>query len=105
VAKETANGTAGWSPDTPLSVEADGIETFLLKEQQDEASKPRKRMSRNVGGWISPNFAQVINRSWLEKDAPSDKFDLKAYFPQVGDTVLYVTSLLPPLSSNVQTNN
>jgi hypothetical protein len=51
--------------------------------------KKRKRGIRNVGGWVSPDFAQKIDRSWLERDAPPAKFDLRTFVPQVGDAVLY----------------
>lgn len=49
----------------------------------------RKRTAKNVGGWVSPQFAQEIDRRWLERDAPDTKaFRLETYVPQVGDTVL-----------------
>lgn len=59
-------------------VECDNTKPFL---------KQRKR-GRNVGGWISPEFSEVIDRSWLSGDAPTKEFELSNYVPQVGDTVL-----------------
>lgn len=53
------------------------------------AGLKRKRSARNVGGWISPLFAENIDRSWLEQDCHPDKFDLSRYVPQVGECVLY----------------
>jgi len=50
--------------------------------------KLRKRVVRNVGGWVSPEFAAEIDRSWLASDTPPDRFDLSKYVPQAGDTVL-----------------
>ena len=50
--------------------------------------RKRQRVVRNVGGWVSPEFAKVIDRSWLAADSPPDRFDLSKYVPQVGDTVL-----------------
>lgn len=55
---------------------------------KDPAIKVRKRNLRNVGGWVSPNFATAIDREWLERDTTVDSFDISAYVPQVGDTVL-----------------
>lgn len=51
--------------------------------------KKRETIPKNVGGWVSPAFAQDIDRSWLEADNTPKKFDLSSYIPQVGDTVLY----------------
>jgi hypothetical protein len=56
---------------------------------KDQSTKSRKRNSRNVGGWVSPNFSAEIDRRWLQLDTVDDGFDLSAYAPQVGDTVLY----------------
>jgi hypothetical protein len=56
--------------------------------EQPPDAKQRKRLARNVGGWISPEFSKEIERSWLERDTPAEKFDLSTYVPQVGDTVL-----------------
>jgi hypothetical protein len=50
--------------------------------------KQRKRVVRNVGGWISPQFSKELDRAWLMVDGPTEKFDLSTYVPQVGDTVL-----------------
>lgn len=74
---------------SPESAEADGAESSAPnKEQQDQGAVKRRRIARNVGGWISPNFAEVLDRSWLEKDLPEEKFDPSYFVPQVGDTVL-----------------
>jgi len=54
----------------------------------DEGAKAKKKRELNVGGWIEPNFAASIDRSWLEKDSPQKHFDLKTYVPQAGDTIL-----------------
>jgi hypothetical protein len=63
--------------------------------KSSSAVKPKKKREltgRNVGGWISPKFSHEVDRSWLEKEKPTTTFDLSKYVPQVGDTVLYVTS-------------
>lgn len=57
-------------------------------EEESPVSAKRKRAARNVGGWISSDFAQVIDRSWLESDSPPDKFNASTFVPQVGDTIL-----------------
>lgn len=54
-----------------------------------QSTKGRKRNARNVGGWVSPNFSTEIDRRWLQRDKADDEFDISAYVPQVGDTVLY----------------
>jgi len=81
-----------WSQKAPIS------EVNLPKTEEEpssppksapSASKKRKRGVRNVGGWVSPDFAKKIDRSWLERDTPPTQFDLKTFSPQVGDTVLY----------------
>jgi hypothetical protein len=54
-----------------------------------QSTKGRKRSARNVGGWVSPNFSSEIDRRWLQRDKADDEFDMFAYVPQVGDTVLY----------------
>ena len=67
--------------------------------------------ARYVGGWMSPHFAQELERSWLERTKPLPKtivvpnkaaklatvkktavFDLQNYVPQVGDIVMYYPS-------------
>lgn len=53
-----------------------------------DVGKQRKRVARNVGGWISPDFAKTLDNSWLTVDSPVNKFVLSHYVPQVGDTVL-----------------
>jgi len=56
--------------------------------ENGQAGLKRKRNVRNVGGWISPNLAQELDRSWLNGDCPPANFDLSTYVPQIGDTVL-----------------
>jgi hypothetical protein len=56
---------------------------------KDQSTKGRKRNARNVGGWVSPNFSAEIDRRWLQRDKADGEFDISAYVPQVGDTVLY----------------
>ena len=77
------------SPPAPESVTIEDSS----KVGPPSAKKKRDNMGRNVGGWISPKFANELERSWLERDALPLKFDLPTYVPQIGDTVLYV--LLP----------
>jgi hypothetical protein len=50
--------------------------------------KQRKRVARNVGGWISPDFSEKIDRSWLQELKAQKSFELSKYVPQVGDIVL-----------------
>lgn len=38
---------------------------------------------------MSPAFAKLIDRKWLEKDKAQSHFQPKKYSPQTGDTVLY----------------
>lgn len=58
--------------------ESDNTDTLVMH---------RKR-GRNAGGWISPEFSDAIDRSWLSWDTPTKQFELSNYVPQVGDTVL-----------------
>lgn len=53
-----------------------------------DSDMERQRLAKNVGGWISPAFLKEIDRSWLQRNTPPERFDLKTYCPQVGDTVL-----------------
>jgi hypothetical protein len=95
------------SPDQALSQEWTDVQGFQdtsmvdadeeLQEEDDREMAPqatvriRTRSVRNVGGWISPNMAKLIDRSWLELDqpVPSDQaFDFSTYAPQVGEAVL-----------------
>lgn len=50
--------------------------------------KPKKKKSRNVGGWVSPLFASTIERSWLGVDKYDSNIDLSRFVPQAGDVVL-----------------
>jgi hypothetical protein len=53
-------------------------------------SNKKRNVAKNVGGWISPQFSQEIDRRWLERNTPetTTTFRLETYVPQVGDTVL-----------------
>eukprot|EP00977_Amphora_coffeiformis_P008882 scaffold2013_cov139-Amphora_coffeaeformis.AAC.2 len=91
-AKTKTDDEEPWTQQAPISA------VNLPKMEEEPSSPPksapstgkkRKRGVRNVGGWVSPDFAQKIDRSWLERDTPPTKFDLKTFSPQVGDTVLY----------------
>ena len=51
----------------------------------------RTRSVRNVGGWISPNMAKLVDRSWLERDTPVESgkgLNISSYAPQVGEAIL-----------------
>ena len=70
------------------------FETTVSFSQEEETDSPdatsqskRKRVVRNVGGWISPEFANEVDRSWLSGNSASS-FDVSTYVPQVGDSVL-----------------
>ena len=60
----------------------------------EATGKAGKRQAKNVGGWISPDFAKDIDRSWMEGCVPpynnKQAFNLSTYVPQIGDIVLYV---------------
>ena len=56
---------------------------------QGNNNQAKKKRELQVGGWVSPIFSAVIDRSWLGKDTPDSRFDPKTYVPQPGDTVLY----------------
>lgn len=47
-----------------------------------------KRKNRNVGGWVSPTFARMINRSWLEVDHYEPNINFSTFVPQAGDIVM-----------------
>ena len=63
----------------------------------DPTGRAMKRQAKNVGGWISPDFAKDIDRSWLEGHVPpynnKETFNLSTYVPQIGDIILYVLVL------------
>jgi len=48
----------------------------------------KRKRTRNVGGWISPDLSRLLNRSWLERESPLRHFDPSTYAPQVGECVL-----------------
>ena len=66
------------------------LETAM--EESEGKGTTTKRQAKNVGGWISPDFAKDIDRSWLECLVPpqSNKqaFNLSTHVPQIGDIVL-----------------
>jgi hypothetical protein len=71
------------SPETVLD-EANSELTAPTKLKR----KKRELMPKIVGGWVSPAFAQAVDRSWLETDNPPKKFDASKYIPQIGDTIV-----------------
>lgn len=65
------------------------LEVIGLPEINESANSSKRRMSRNVGGWITPSFSSKIDRIWLSKNDNSGlNFDPSFYVPQIGDTVL-----------------
>ena len=58
------------------------------KSKVEPSQVKRKRLAKNVGGWISPSFAAEVDRSWLNRDATEVEFDARSYAPQTGDVVL-----------------
>jgi hypothetical protein len=67
-----------------------GLDRPIPETEIVNTTRQRIRMVRNVGGWISPDFSNDLDRSWLENVTPSKPFNVCNYVPQVGDTVLYV---------------
>lgn len=54
-----------------------------------------KRVARNVGGWVSPEFSSLVDRDWLEtSESDTTKMSLTTYVPQPGETILYVEKSL-----------
>ena len=73
-------------PEKKLTARTEGHDG---REFENTTTVPMQRKrGRDVGGWISPEFSAVIDRSWLSGDAPTKQFDLSNYVPQVGDIVL-----------------
>lgn len=58
------------------------------EEETSGTAKQRRKIVRNVGGWVSPDFAEEIDRSWLDNDSSAVDFNLSTYVPQIGDIVL-----------------
>lgn len=93
----TKNGTKGIGGDRNSSGDTlRELQAGLLVSEEDvdspakgQSTKGRKRNARNVGGWVSPNFSTEIDRRWLQREKADVEFDISAYVPQVGDTVLY----------------
>ena len=75
--------------------------TALPKEEIQSSASPsaetdrktkKKPKAKNVGGWVSPEFAARLDRQWLSQYQPlctGNKFHLDQYIPQVGDVILY----------------
>mmetsp|Transcript_36975 Transcript_36975/g.89753 ORF Transcript_36975/g.89753 Transcript_36975/m.89753 type:complete len:2489 (+) Transcript_36975:912-8378(+) len=97
-----ANNKADITKKKPSSTKTLAVTDNSKKEKTKKIKDPR-----NVGGWISPQFAKHLDRSWLEREKPTRSippppavpkgsnnkvFDLKSYVPQVGDVVLYYPS-------------
>ena len=61
------------------------------KSRQPSTKKPTRDVARDVGGWVSPMFANEVDRTWLEKTHAPPKFDLYNP-PQVGQVILYYPS-------------
>lgn len=91
--KETEEHTWADAPATAVNLPLTEEDTMNQGKIQSTPSattgKKRKRGVRNVGGWVSPEWADKISRSWLERDYPPATFELKTFVPQVGDAVLY----------------
>ena len=92
-AKKDTEEEETWTEQAPISAvnlptaeeESGGTPVKALQP----VGKKRKRGVRNVGGWVSPDFAAKISRTWLEQDTPPPRFELSTFVPQVGDTLLY----------------
>lgn len=91
---ETTNAASSTCSPTTTPSSPQHAVTDQASKSSSSAAKPKKKREltgRNVGGWISPRFAQEVDRSWLEREKPTPvttPFDLSKYVPQVGDTVL-----------------
>jgi len=93
----SSNGSYNWE-DLPASYDLPpGLDRFtganeLLPPAPPSSSSDTssKAVGRDVGGWVSPEFAKLLNRSWLERESPPHPFDLRSYAPQAGECVLYV---------------
>lgn len=65
-----------------------------LSEEKPETNSEKvakgrtKRVARNVGGWVSPEFAALIDRSWLDSSKSDESITLSTYVPQPGETLL-----------------
>jgi hypothetical protein len=89
------------------------VDNTTINHTKKQQYHKKYRDARNVGGWISPQFSQELDRSWLTRGRPlkpaivvpttgttggigkSDNvmmFDLKGWVPQVGEIVLYYPS-------------
>jgi hypothetical protein len=85
---------AEWNDSLPQDIDdsvADGPSSPVGADEKTGPVKRKRRTNlRNVGGWVSPNFAAQLDRSWLDKDSPGKAFDPSTYAPQVGEAVLCV---------------
>jgi hypothetical protein len=91
--KGKSDAVATKSPDESDAYRSVPSKLELAQEEdvlpdKDKMGGKRKRNARNVGGWVSPQFAEEIDRFWLENDSAVTPFELAKYIPQVGDTVL-----------------
>ena len=68
----------------------DEADDIIADPARPKASKKGglRRKGANVGGWVSPNFASQIDRSWLAGDVYEWKMNLSTYVPQAGDIIL-----------------
>jgi hypothetical protein len=93
-AKSTKDKVANDDEDEEMHVDHETIVESTAKPVEDStehatpASVRRRKKAKIVGGWVSPQFAKEIDRSWLNEDEPADVFDVREYVPQVGDIVL-----------------
>lgn len=70
------------------SLESAYVPPHGFESPESSSNKQRIRIVRNVGGWISPDFSNDVDRSWLEGYKPMQPFDVRYFVPQIGDTVL-----------------
>lgn len=72
----------------PISSPLDTVEGDE-HEPKENGKAPKRKRGRLVGGWISPQFSNDVDRSWLQVESPPRHFDLRTHIPQTGDIVLY----------------
>jgi hypothetical protein len=66
----------------------DDAADFEPKPARESRKGAPKRKNRNVGGWVSPAFARMIDRSWLEGDQYDPNLNFATFVPQAGDIVM-----------------
>jgi len=80
---------AAEKPNQIISSTADGLDdTYEETGAGKGPKKLKKRRSRNVGGWVSPKFGSLIERTWLDGDKYDSNLDFSRFVPQAGDIVL-----------------